>query len=133
MAATRTITSGPGQGFEELGERGHFLLRGVDDRAPFLQRRRGPVFVLETHAAILVDLDHDRVHRLDVQLHAPAAAEACITCSVPTTIDAIWLLSATPAYAYSMFTFASASSLSAGASEPGVLGTVTTTTSFSLT
>ena len=30
----------------------------VDDRAPLLQRRRGPVFVFQPHAAVGVDLDH---------------------------------------------------------------------------
>ena len=110
------------------------LLRRVDDGAALLQRRLRPVFVLEPHPAVGADVDDDRVHRLDVELHqTPAAADARSASSTPSTIVAVGLPSEPPPYAYSTLTPASLISFSAGASAPGALGTAVTMTLRSVT
>src|SRR5205807_2266984 len=114
-------------------QRGEFHLRRVDDRTPFLQRRRRPLFVLEPHAAVAAHLDDGCVHRPHVEFHTPAAAAARRASSTPTTTAAIGAPSVAPPYAYSTFTPASATSRSAGASEPGPFGTDSTITSRTAT
>src|SRR5665213_1306762 len=57
------------QDLDRLGELGYFSLRDVDDGPAFLQGGNGPVFVLDLHAAVGVDVHHRRIHGPDVQLH----------------------------------------------------------------
>src|SRR3954462_11418930 len=115
--------SSPLQDLEQFLQGGDFFLRGVDDRAPFLQRRLRPVLQIEPHAAVSVHVDDNRVHRLDVEPHqTPAAADARSASSTPSTIVAVGLPSAAPPYAYASLTLASLISFSAGASAPGAFG-----------
>jgi hypothetical protein len=58
------------------------------------------------------------------RVQIPAADAARCASSTPSTTEAVALVSPAPLYAYSTLTFASATSRSAGASEPGALGTL---------
>src|SRR5580765_452398 len=90
---------------EQLSEREQFFLRRVNDGAALLERRLRPVFILEPHPAVGSDVDDDRIHRRDVELHqTPAAADARSASSTPSTIVAVGLPSEPPPYAYSMLT-----------------------------
>src|SRR5437667_3148720 len=120
--------------FEQFSERGELIRRRINDGAPFLERGLRPILVLETDAPGGIHVDDDRVHRFDVQAHqTPAAAEARAASSTPSTSVAVGLPSAAPPYAYSTFTFASATSRSTGASDPGVFGIEVTITFRSAT
>src|SRR5262249_14826946 len=131
--AHRSQLSRAREDVEELLELFDGFARGVDDRAPFLQRRRPPVLVFKPHPAVRTHLDHDGVHRFDVEPHrnadwlrllagrpgdqTPAAAEARSASATPITTVAVGAPSEPPPYAYSMFTAASATRFSAGARE----------------
>ena len=49
---------------------GNLVPGGVDNRAALLHRRRRPVLVVEPDAALLVELDEERVHGRYEQPHA---------------------------------------------------------------
>src|SRR5438045_2381216 len=125
----------PVENLQELSERGDFSLCRVDDGAPLLQRRRRPVFVLQSHPRVGAHVDDRRVHRFDVQPHtgsqSPAAEAARSASSTPSTTDAICPVSGAPPYAYSTFTPESATRDNGVVRVPGELGKDMTMTSRS--
>src|SRR5215470_2799130 len=73
---------------DELIEGRDCVPGGVDDGPAFLQGWLRPAFVFDVHAPVTVDLDDGGVHGLDKQFHTPAAADAFIASSTPSTTAA---------------------------------------------
>src|SRR5215831_8495515 len=73
---------------DELVEGRDLVPGGVDDGPAFLQGWLRPAFVFDVHAPVTVDLDDGGVHGLDKQFHTPAAADAFIASSTPSTTAA---------------------------------------------